>query len=179
MQRSRSRRNRTIGQATIPALAFMVAALLASAVPVPVWPRQPDTAAATPAPHNRIGTLTVVRAFLPLPPSPNVASIYLTIKNSGSRPDVLVAATTPEALASMLMTDHSDGSMSMLRYLIIPAHGQASLVPGHNHLMLEVPTTTMSRGRRVPVTLRFLHAGVLVITVPVVPLSWIEQGHRP
>ncbi len=136
-------------------------------------------AAAAGRASNRVGNLTVVRAFLPQPASPNVASVYLTVRNSGSRADVLVAASTPDALASMLMIEKPDGSMAMLAYLRIPAHGQASLVPGQDHLMLEVPRTNMKLGRRVPVTLRFLHAGTLTITVPVVPLSWIEKGKSP
>lgn len=76
----------------------------------------------------------------------------------------------------MLMTENahgSSGSMGMLSELRIPAHGQASLVPGHDHVMLEQPTVTFKVGQTVLVTLRFKWAGSVSIKVPVVPLSWI------
>ncbi len=76
----------------------------------------------------------------------------------------------------MLMTENargSFGSMGMLRELRIPAHGQASLVPGHDHVMLEQPTVTFKVGQTVLVTLRFKWAGSVTIKVPVVPLSRI------
>ena len=62
----------------------------------------------------------------------------------------------------MLMTENahgSFGSMGMLSELRIPAHGQASLVPGHDHVMLEQPTVTFKVGQTVLVTLRFKWAG--------------------
>lgn len=125
---------------------------------------------------GRVGSLEVVNPFLPDPASPSVASIYLTVRNSGSKADDLVAATSPSAPEVMLMTENahgSFGSMGMLRELRIPAHGQASLVPGHDHVMLEQPTVTFRVGQTVLVTLRFKWAGSVTVKVPVVPLRWI------
>lgn len=136
----------------------------------------PKAGAASSHAPNHIGKLTVVDAFLPLPPSPDVASVYLTVRNSGSHADALVSVSTHAAMGSMLMTEFPDGSMAMLRQLIIPAHGRASLTPGRDHLMLEVPIVSIQMGQRVPVTLRFAHAGSITIEVPVVPLSAI-LGH--
>lgn len=122
---------------------------------------------------TRIASLTVVDAFLPQPASPDVAAIYLTVRNSGSRPDSLVGASSTAATGSMLMTENPDGTMGMLPALRIPAHAQASLTPGRDHLMLEQPLHTLEVGQHVSVTLRFRRAGTLTISVPVVPLSWI------
>jgi periplasmic copper chaperone A len=127
----------------------------------------------TPAVGTRIGSLTVVDAFLPDPPSPDVAAIYLTVKNSGSRSDSLIGVSTAAADSSMLMTENPDGTMGMLGQLRIPAHGEASLVPGHDHLMLEQPTHALTLGQHIMVTLHFRRAGYLIISVPVVPLSRI------
>jgi periplasmic copper chaperone A len=127
---------------------------------------------------DRIGSLTVVDSFLPQPASPDVAAIYLTVKNSGARPDALVAVSSPAAAGSLLMTENPNGTMGLLRELRVPAHGQASLVPGRDHLMLEQPRRTLALGRHVAVTLHFQHAGVLTISVPVVPLSWILRHTR-
>ena len=125
---------------------------------------------------GRVGSLEVLDPFLPDPASPGVAAIYLTVKDTGSKADALVAATSSVAPEVMLMTENDHGSfdsMGMLRELRIPAHGQASLVPGHDHVMLEQPTVTFTVGQTVPVTLRFERAGSVTIDVPVVPLSWI------
>ena len=125
---------------------------------------------------GRVGSLEVVNGFLPDPASPSVAAIYLTVTNSGSKADDLIAATSPAAPDVMLMTENahgSFGSMGRLRELRIPAHGQASLVPGHDHVMLEQPTVTFKVGQTVLVTLRFKWAGSVTIEVPVVPLSRI------
>ncbi len=127
---------------------------------------------------DRIGSLRVVDAFLPQPASPAVAAIYLTVKNSGSRPDALVAVSSAVAADSILMTENANGTMGLLRELRVPAHGQASLVPGRDHLMLEQPHDTLAVGQHVTVTLRFQHAGELTISVPVVPLSRILEHGR-
>lgn len=128
---------------------------------------------------THIGHLSVVNAFLPQPASPAVAAIYLTVKNSGSAPDFLVAVSSAAAGSSMLMSDHANGTMSMLMSLHIPPHGQASLVPGRDHLMLQQPRKPLHLGQHVSVALHFRHAGILTISVPVVPLSRIlEHGNN-
>ncbi|HXY28187.1 MAG TPA: copper chaperone PCu(A)C [Acidimicrobiales bacterium] len=152
---------------TLWAAACLGPALVALAPPVAA------AAAVASSGPARIGRLTVVHAFLPLPPSPYVAAVYLTVKNSGPRPDALVSVSTDAAMGAMLMTENPDGSMGIMRQLVIPAHGQASLVPGRDHLMLEIPRSPVRMGQRVPVTLRFARAGSITIRVPVVPLSSI------
>jgi periplasmic copper chaperone A len=120
---------------------------------------------------THVGSLSVLDAFLPAPASPSVAAIYLTVKNAGSRADALVGVQSTVANSTMLMTENADGSMGMLTQLRIPPHGEASLVPGRDHLMLEKPSHALSLGQRVLVTLHFRRAGYLTISVPVVPLS--------
>lgn len=129
--------------------------------------------ARTPTVRTHVRSLTVVDAFLPEPPSPAVAAIYLTVKNSGSRSDALIGVATAAAGSSMLMTENPNGTMGMLGQLRIPAHGEASLVPGHDHLMLEQPTHALTLGQHVVITLHFRRAGFLTISVPVIPLSRI------
>jgi periplasmic copper chaperone A len=122
----------------------------------------------------RIGHLEVIDPFLPDPASPSVAAIYLTVKNTGFRPDELVAVSSPVSSDSMLMRENgSNSSMAMLSELRIPAHGEASLKPGHEHLMLEQPTVKFKVGETVLVTLRFERSGSVTLKVPVVPLSRI------
>jgi periplasmic copper chaperone A len=124
----------------------------------------------------RVGALEIIHPFLPDPASPSVAAIYLTVRNNGSVADQLVSATTSSAVMAMLMTEKSNGdadSMAPLLGLNIPAHGQASLSPGRNHLMLEYPRHSFKVGDSVPVVLHFARSGPVQVTVPVVPLEQI------
>jgi len=121
-------------------------------------------------PVAQVGSLEIIHPFLPNPPSPSVAAIYLTVRNTGSTPDELVTASTPLTSQAMLMTENGD-SMAALTDLVIPAHGEASLTPGKDHLMLENPATTFKVGQQVSVTLRFAKAGQVTLEVPVVPLD--------
>jgi copper(I)-binding protein len=125
----------------------------------------------------RVGDLEVIDPFLPNPASPSVAAIYLTVKNTGPHPDALISASSPVSADSMLMKENAHGSsMGMLAELRIPAHGQATLKPGHDHLMLEQPTVKFKVGRMVLVTLRFERSGSVTLKVPVVPLSRIIEN---
>jgi copper(I)-binding protein len=122
-----------------------------------------------------VGALEIIHPFLPDPASPSVAAVYLMVRNTGATADRLVSATSPLAPASMLMTEQSTGEggvMAPLAGLVIPAHGTATLQPGHDHLMLERPAA-VKVGEDVEVTLRFARAGAVTVKVPVVPLTAI------
>jgi len=123
----------------------------------------------------RIGNLEIIHPFLPDPASPAVAAVYLTVRNEGSQPDRLVSVSTPAATSASLMTENPNGTMSALPDLPIPAHGEASLTPGVDHMMLENPNRSVALGQAITVTLRFARAGVITIEVPVVPLSEITN----
>ena len=131
----------------------------------------PDKAVAA-----RVGDLEIVHPYLPDPASPAVAAIYLTVRNNGPVADQLVSVTTPSALMAMLMTETSsgsEGSMTPLPDLDVPAHGEASLSPGRNHLMLEYPRRSLTVGQSVTVVLHFARSGSVQVAVPVVPLEQI------
>jgi copper(I)-binding protein len=158
------------GRRAVAMALVCVGAVVASGAAASASYRAPARA---PTVTTHIGSLTVIDAFLPEPPSPAVAAIYLTVKNSGSRSDALIGVATAAAGSSMLMTENPNGTMGLLRQLRIPGHGEASLVPGRDHLMLEQPTHALTLGQHVLVTLHFRRAGYLTISVPVVPLSRI------
>lgn len=124
----------------------------------------------------RVGDLEIINPFLPGPSSPSVASVYLTVRDTGSVADELVSVSSPVAGSSSLMTERPNGTMGTLHGLVVPAHGEASLAPGADHAMLVRPPT-LRVGQKVPVTLRFAQAGTLTVSVPVVPLDQI-LGHR-
>jgi copper(I)-binding protein len=122
----------------------------------------------------RIGALEIVHPFLPKPASASVAAVYLTVRNTGDRADELVSVSTSLTSMAMLMAEDSHGSaetMAPLNDLRVPAHGDAALRPGQDHVMLENPRAQLRVGQHVKITLRFEHAGAVTISVPVVPLT--------
>jgi copper(I)-binding protein len=122
----------------------------------------------------RIGALEIVHPFLPKPASPSVAAVYLTVRNTGDEADELVSVSTPVTSDSMLMAEDAHGSAGMMTPLTdlrVPAHGDASLRPGQDHVMLESPRRSLRVGQHVKITLHFEHAGAVTVSVPVVPLS--------
>jgi len=127
----------------------------------------------------RSGAIEVIDAYLPDPASPSVAAVYLTVRNTGSIPDALIGATSNIAATTAMHTEVELGSyevMAPLSRLLVAPHGEASLIPGHDHVMLEGLNQPLKVGQTVMVTLRFANAGELAVPVRVVPLDGIVDG---
>jgi copper(I)-binding protein len=124
--------------------------------------------------NGRVGALQIRAARIPAPASPDVAAAYLTIVNTGSSPDALVAASTPAAASvSLHSTTQSAGGVEQMVPLAsvpIPAHGTVTMAVGREHLML-APTEALRAGDTVALTLVFRRAGTVRVQVPVVPLA--------
>lgn len=120
-----------------------------------------------------LGPLTISGGYIPQPASPDVAAAYLTITNTGAAPDVITKITTNVTSSVTAMTETTGngvGSMTELRSVTVPAHGQVTFTPGHAHLMLANPTQPLRPGQQVRVTITFRHLGPVVVALPVVPL---------
>ena len=81
---------------------------------------------------------------------------YVTLRNAGAGPAVLVGVASPACGMMMLhRTETGGGSDRMVgvRQVTIPAHGTFRFAPGGYHLMCMAPK--MHPGQRVKVTLRF------------------------
>ncbi|MCJ8139846.1 copper chaperone PCu(A)C [Falsirhodobacter halotolerans] len=105
------------------------------------------------------------RATLPGAP---VGGGYLTIRNTGTTDDVLLAAGLDVAQTSSLhKMEMTDGIMRMAPLdggLPIPAGGTVDLQPSGNHIMFERLTGPLVEGETLPLTLTFRDAGT--VTVP-------------
>jgi copper(I)-binding protein len=119
--------------------------------------------------------MSVTGAFVPLPASPSVGAAYLQLHNLTGKADTLVAVSSPVATKAMAMSEGTD-TMVALGPVKIPAHGRVSFTPGHDHLMLQGLTRKLKVGQKVTVSLRFTHAGVIRVVIPVVPLDRILGG---
>lgn len=121
---------------------------------------------------TRAGSLRLTGAWSrPIPPGAPAAAGYVTITNTGTRPDRLLSATSTAAerveVHEMKLAD------GLMRMRPVPgglalAPGQSvALAPGGYHLMLIGPKKPSVAGGQVPVTLRFERAGAVRVSFDV------------
>jgi copper(I)-binding protein len=95
---------------------------------------------------------------------------YLTIVNTGTSDDRLIAAATPVAgKAEPHSTIDDNGVMKMrpLAAVEVKAGGRAELKPGGMHLMLVGLKAPLTAGQKFPLTLTFEKAGAIETVVTV------------
>ena len=95
-------------------------------------------------------------------PGARIAAGYMTIRNAGKTPDKLVSASSPAAEKVETHVTVKDGDIFRMREVKgydIPAGGSFELKPGGAHLMLVNVKAPLKEGEKVPLTLRFEHAG--------------------
>jgi copper(I)-binding protein len=109
--------------------------------------------AATPA-----ATITVNDAWIRWLPANLPAGGYMTLRNTGTRPQTLTGATSPDfGEVSLHHTSQTDGvsQMQPVSQVEIPPGGVLSFGAGGYHLMLEQPTRSLKPGDQVSITLHF------------------------
>ena len=117
--------------------------------------------------------------------TPTVASaptgaVYLSIANRNKTPDRLVSATTPRAKRVELHSMRMDGDIMRMRQVKgydIPAQGSFELSPNGAHLMLVDLKQPLKEGDKVPVTLKFEHAGEVNVQFQVRALAAAPPHH--
>jgi periplasmic copper chaperone A len=99
------------------------------------------------------------------------AAGYMSLRNAGTEPDRLVAATSPRArsveIHEMTMTDGVMRMRPLAGGIALPAGGTVWLRPGGLHLMLIGPAGPFAQGENVTVTLRFERAGEVTVDLEV------------
>ncbi len=110
-------------------------------------------AAATPAPD-----IAVSDAWVRWLPANLPAGGYVTLRNTGTREQVLTGVTSPDfAEVSLHHTVQRDGvsQMQPVLRLEIPPGTALTLAAGSYHLMLEQPTRPLRPGDQVSITFHF------------------------
>ena len=100
--------------------------------------------------------------------------VYLSIRNTGSTDDALLAVATPIAGKPMLHeTVVTDGIASMPHAMSVPVpSGQTvALAPGGFHAMLMGLTQALEKGDTFPLTLTFETAGDVTVNVDVLGMG--------
>ena len=112
----------------------------------------------------RAGTIIVDHPVLRVvSPVSKTGAGYLTIRNTGSRADTLLAVTTRAAARSDLHGTVQNGNVMQMRRaaagVTIPAGGSATFAPGGLHVMFIGLRNPVPAGARIPARLAFARAG--------------------
>jgi copper(I)-binding protein len=97
------------------------------------------------------------------------AAVFMTIRSQ--TPDRLVAASTPVAKKTDLMTMAGGSGAMEMKYvngIDIPANASVSLNPGGLHVWLADLNQPLRAGQRFPITLRFEKAGERQVIVTII-----------
>lgn len=116
------------------------------------------------------------------PPSARVGGGYLTLTNHGKTADRFVGGSSPASGRVEIHTmEVTDGVMKMRELpdgLVLPPGETVKLEPGGFHLMLIDLKGAISEGNKVPVTLRFEHAGTVDVELAAAALGAPAKGHQ-
>jgi len=113
------------------------------------------TLAATTGAHAGTPTLTAQDAWIRIVPGANVASAYLTLRNIGTQPLVIVGVGSRAARAMIHETHVVNGVSSMrMRMRLTLAPGETvRFTPGGLHIMLEGLSGALKPGDTLPLVL--------------------------
>jgi periplasmic copper chaperone A len=117
--------------------------------------------------------LDVVEPFTPQPAARDIATVYLTIRNTGETDDALIAASTDITERVELHQSIVENGLVTMRHveeLVVPAGGQLVLEPGGHHLMLINPEP-LAEGDTYTLRLTFRESDDLDVEVPVTAIT--------
>jgi len=106
-----------------------------------------------------------------VPPVSDSSAAYLTLANPADNPVTIVGVDSDAADMTMLHGMRMEnGRMVMfaLERLEVPAHGEVSLSPGANHVMLVGLKGALAEGEEVHLTLKYADGSTQQLTVRVV-----------
>lgn len=127
----------------------------------------------------KLGLLTIVHPWArATPPGARVAAGYLTVTNTGSETDTLIAGTTRAAKALEFHRTTISGGVARMRPIKdgikIPPGETVKLEPGAAHIMFMNPSKPLKVGNSFPARLRFEKGGEVSVRFNIVPI-----GGRP
>ena len=128
----------------------------------------------------RIGTavdsnLVVAGAWIRQPaPGADVAAVYLSLENVGTRAVKLISVECPLASMAMMHETRESGGQSQMRGLnavSLAPGASTAFTPGGKHIMLQGLAHPLQVGERVPIVLVFAGGIKLHVTALVRPIG--------
>ncbi|MFD6417792.1 copper chaperone PCu(A)C [Streptomyces sp. NPDC060194] len=110
--------------------------------------------------------LSVGDAFVPAPPTADMAAGFLTVTNDGGSADTLTEVTS-DAADSVEIHETVGQTMRQVDSLDVPAGGTLDLDRGGNHLMLIGLDGKPAEGQKITVELHFSKSGTITAELPV------------
>jgi copper(I)-binding protein len=105
------------------------------------------------------------------PPGAKAGGVFVTVENTGTRPDRLLSVSTPMAGVAELHEMSIDAGVMRMRgvaALEVRPGEKLQLKPGGYHVMLSELRQPLKVGDRFPLTLTFQNAGTVEVSV------WVE-----
>jgi copper(I)-binding protein len=106
-----------------------------------------------------------------------VGALYLTVTNTGTEADRLLAIATDVAAQCEIHESEASGEVMIMRKVdgvAIPPGGSVSLAPKGTHVMLMGLKAPLKEGTTFPATLRFEKAGEVAVEVTVQGIADLE-----
>lgn len=116
----------------------------------------------------------------PTPNGVDVSAGYLTIVNGAAADDTLISASSARAGRVEIHEMSMDGTvmrMARVERLTVSAGQTIALSPGSQHIMFYEVAQRFAMGERIPLTLRFEHAGEISLELPVQRGAPQHSGH--
>lgn len=136
-----------------------------------------EPTAAPAAPLIRVEALMVT----PTPGGRDISAGYMTVRNSGAAPDVLVGVASPSAgRVDIHETRLGEGGvmqMFPIAQVPVPADGEVAFAPGGLHLMLMDLHAPLAEGERVRMTFTFERSGAVELEAQVARPGGAAHGH--
>lgn len=148
----------------------LIASLAFAILVAGTWLIAPSASSAPPA-----AEIQVENAWIPQPPpGTDVAAAYLTLRNVGHAPAVLVGVSSPVAASAAVhqsMIMQGESMMMPVERLTIRPGETVTLKPNGLHVMLNSVRKPLQVGERVPLVLRFASGEELHVSAQVRPLG--------
>ncbi|GAA3866788.1 copper chaperone PCu(A)C [Streptomyces sp. NPDC003328] len=120
--------------------------------------------------------LKVTGAYMPAPPTGDLAAGFFVVSNSGGA-DTLTSVTSRLA-GDVTLHSTKDGVMEEEKSFTVPPDGRLDFETGGNHLMFEKLSHKPEQGEKVSVQLHFAKSGTVTVEMPVKsPTYTPETGH--
>ncbi|MGW1029216.1 copper chaperone PCu(A)C [Streptomyces sp. NPDC002577] len=120
--------------------------------------------------------LKVSGAYMPVPPTADMAAGYFTVANSGGADEL--TSVTSDIAADITLHTTDGGAMKEQKSFDVPAGGRLDFARGGNHVMFDQLTHRPKLGEKVSVELHFAKSGTITVELPVKDATYNPSNHH-